>query len=108
MIRRLMQLLIATMLTLVLSACFAHHSMAPLPDETKAELTSRGLKIGAPLYVRVFKLENEMEVWLKNASGSYTLFRTYPISTGPASSDPNSKKATSRRRKGSTSSTPAR
>lgn len=79
MIRRLVNILIATMLTLVLSACFAHHSMAPLPDETKAELASRGLKIGAPLYVRVFKLENEMEVWLKNAGGTYTLFRTYLI-----------------------------
>ena len=79
MIRRLVQILIVTALTLGLSACFVHRSMAPLPDETKAELVSRGLKIGAPLYVRVFKLENEMEVWLKNPTGSYTLFRTYPI-----------------------------
>ena len=53
--------------------------MAPLPDETKAELAARGLTIGAPIYVRVFKLENEMEVWLQNSAGSYTRFRTYPI-----------------------------
>lgn len=53
--------------------------MAPLPDETRAELAARGLKIGAPIYVRVFKLENEMEVWLQNSAGSYTKFRTYPI-----------------------------
>jgi murein L,D-transpeptidase YafK len=53
--------------------------MQPLPDETKAELTARGLKPGAPLYVRVFKLENEMEVWMQQASGRYVLFRRYPI-----------------------------
>jgi len=68
-------------LLLGLSGCLTgtHRSMAPLPDETKAELSAKGLTLGAPVYVRIFKLENEMEVWLRNASGVYTLFRTYPI-----------------------------
>lgn len=73
--------LVCCLLLLVLPGCLfgPHRSMAPLPEETKAELAAKGLSIGAPLYVRVFKLENEMEVWLKNAAGTYTLFRTYPI-----------------------------
>jgi len=68
-------------LMLALTGCLfgTHRSMAPLPDETKAELAAKGLKVGAPLFVRIFKLENEMEVWLKNDKGTYTKFRTYPI-----------------------------
>ena len=38
-----------------------------------------GLSLGAPLYIRIFKLEAEMEVWLQRASGEYALFRTYTI-----------------------------
>ncbi len=78
-LRRLARVLLLLVTAGVLSSCFVHHSMAPLPDETKAELRAKGLAIGAPIYVRVFKLENEMEVWLRNASGRYTHFRTYPI-----------------------------
>lgn len=79
--RRAFQTAIFLGLLVLLGGCLTstHRSMAPLPDETKAELAFKGLTIGAPLYVRIFKLENEMEVWLRNASGSYTLFRTYPI-----------------------------
>ncbi len=79
MVNRFWQTMTLMAAALLLASCFVHHSMAPLPDETRAELAARGLKIGAPLYVRVFKLENEMEVWLKNPAGRYTLFRTYPI-----------------------------
>ena len=79
MFHRLFRLPAMLLLALTLSSCFVHRSMAPLPDETISDLSARGLDIGAALYVRVFKLENEMEIWLKNASGRYILFRTYPI-----------------------------
>ena len=35
--------------------------------------------LGSPLYIRIFKLEAEMEVWMQEPSGVYQLFRTYPI-----------------------------
>jgi murein L,D-transpeptidase YafK len=54
-------------------------ALAPLPEETRADLTAKGLSLGAPLYIRLFKLEAEMEVWMQGASGAYQLFRTYPI-----------------------------
>ena len=76
---RLVKSFLPLFLCLVLSACLTHRSMQLLPDETKAELAARGLKLGAPLYVRVFKLENEMEVWMQQASGRYVLFQRYPI-----------------------------
>jgi murein L,D-transpeptidase YafK len=75
-IRRLVILIIA----IVLAGCMTEdRALQPLPDTTKAELAARGLKLGAPLYVRVFKAETEMEVWLRRSDGEFTLFRTYPI-----------------------------
>ncbi len=63
------------------SACLMESgkNVKPLSDEVKAELASRGLTVGAPIYVRVFKQENALEVWLGRADGAYVLFRTYEI-----------------------------
>lgn len=77
--KSLLKPLLAVGLALLVSACLTHRSMEPLPDDTKAELASMGLTLGARLYVRVFKLENEMEVWMRKSSGKYALFRRYPI-----------------------------
>jgi murein L,D-transpeptidase YafK len=75
-IRRLLVLIICT----GLAGCLADdRALQPLPDQTKAELVSKGLALGAPLYVRIFKAESEMEVWLRRADGEYMLFRNYPI-----------------------------
>ena len=41
-------------------------------------LAEKGLALGAPVFVRIFKLESELEVWLKK-DGRYELFATYPI-----------------------------
>jgi murein L,D-transpeptidase YafK len=63
-----------------LSACLSNEAArAPLKEEAKLELKRMGLKVGAPMFVRIFKLENEMEIWLGAGSGRYMLFRTYPI-----------------------------
>jgi murein L,D-transpeptidase YafK len=50
------------------------------PDLAKfdARLAGKGLALGAPVFVRIFKLESELEVWLKK-DGRYELFATYPI-----------------------------
>ena len=41
-------------------------------------LATKGLSFGSPIYVRVFKEEAELEVWLQNGS-RYELLKTYPI-----------------------------
>ncbi len=41
-------------------------------------LAKKGLSFGSSLYVRVFKEEAELEVWLENGA-RYELFKTYPI-----------------------------
>jgi murein L,D-transpeptidase YafK len=72
--------LLVLVLSISVGGCLtADRALEPLPDQTKAELASRGLALGAPLYVRIFKAESEMEVWLRRPDGEYVLFRTYPI-----------------------------
>jgi murein L,D-transpeptidase YafK len=35
--------------------------------------------LGAPIYIRIFKEERELELWVQTPSDTYALFKTYPI-----------------------------
>jgi len=50
------------------------------PDlaDLEGRLSAKGLKLGAPVLVRVFKREFALEVWLRD-EGRYRHFATYPI-----------------------------
>ncbi|MEM7428124.1 MAG: murein L,D-transpeptidase family protein [Pseudomonadota bacterium] len=64
----------------VLSGCLPKPKhLKPLSSEAMASLKAKGLKLGAPMFVRIFKQESEMEVWLQNSWGSYTRFKTYHV-----------------------------
>ena len=52
------------------------HRVAPL---VSARLASVGFRLGAPLFVRIFKQERKLEIWLERKDGRFALFRTYPI-----------------------------
>ena len=41
-------------------------------------LVDKGFVLGAPVFLRVFKVENVVEVWLKQGD-AYALFESYPI-----------------------------
>ena len=41
-------------------------------------LKTQGLALGAPVFLRIFKLEHELEIWMEK-DGRYQLFATYPI-----------------------------
>ena len=45
-----------------------------LPDR----LASKGLNLGAPVFVRLFKAESKLELWMKK-EGGFVLFETYPV-----------------------------
>ena len=75
-----MRRLVALVIAVGLTGCMTDdRALQPLPDATKVELAAHGFTLGAPLYVRVFKAESEMEVWLRRGDGEYALFRTYAI-----------------------------
>lgn len=50
------------------------------PDLSRFEqrLADNGLQIGAPVFLRIFKREFELELWMKRG-GSFVLFASYPI-----------------------------
>ena len=50
------------------------------PDLAKFDdrLRAQGLALGAPVFLRIFKLESELEIWMEK-DGRYRLFATYPI-----------------------------
>jgi murein L,D-transpeptidase YafK len=55
----------------------------PLPgtpdvSKTAERLAAKGFAAGAPLLIRIFKAESELELWMEK-DGRYELFATYPI-----------------------------
>lgn len=55
----------------------------PLPgtpnlERRKQRLAEARLKAGDPIFIRIFKLESELEIWLQGKEG-FKLFATYPI-----------------------------
>ena len=50
------------------------------PDLARLDqrLAAKGMKLGVPIFVRIFKLESELELWVAKG-GRYELFATYPI-----------------------------
>jgi len=81
---KLLQLLLLSLLTIA-------SSKTELPDSKRAsdvrtivwprlqkELKNKGLKAGSAVYLRIFKYQDALEVWLKTGT-KYTLFKTYNI-----------------------------
>jgi murein L,D-transpeptidase YafK len=56
----------------------------------EADLAKAGLRFGAPVLVRIFKLEEQLELWV-DAGPRYRLFRTYPICTYSGTLGPKTK-----------------
>ncbi|MGZ8408572.1 MAG: L,D-transpeptidase family protein [Hyphomicrobium sp.] len=55
----------------------------PLPgtpdvSKTAERLAAKGFASGAPILIRIFKAESELELWMEK-DGRYELFATYPI-----------------------------
>ena len=53
--------------------------LQPIPAETVAVMERRGMTKEAPILIRVFKEESELELWKKDNTGQFALLKTYPI-----------------------------
>jgi murein L,D-transpeptidase YafK len=53
--------------------------LMPLPKETIMLLGKKGMDAQAPIFIRVFKEESELEVWKQRDDGRFYHFKTYPI-----------------------------
>ena len=47
----------------------------------RRDFAAAGLVVGDPVYLRLFKHEREMELWVRKGGGRYVLFRRFPICT---------------------------
>lgn len=45
------------------------------------DFAAAGLLVGDPVYLRLFKHERELELWVRKDGGRYVLFRRFPICT---------------------------
>ncbi|WP_417909317.1 L,D-transpeptidase family protein [Candidatus Electronema sp. PJ] len=52
--------------------------MANARPRVERQLAAKGLQLGAPIFMRVFKQPKQLEVWLQKGS-KFSLFKTYPI-----------------------------
>ena len=50
----------------------------PVLAKFDARLKAQGLSLGAPVFIRIFKLESELEIWMEK-DGRYQKFAAYPI-----------------------------
>ncbi len=53
----------------------------PLSKESMMLLGKKGMKVEAPIFVRIFKEESELELWKLRDDGHFHHFKTYPICT---------------------------
>ncbi|ACL60726.1 L,D-transpeptidase family protein [Methylobacterium nodulans] len=53
--------------------------LLPLPATTLALMTARNTTPGAPILMRAYKKESEIEVWKRAADGRFVLLKSFPI-----------------------------
>ena len=70
-------------------------------------LAAQGLSLGAPVFIRIFKREFELELWMKRED-RFHRFATYPICRWSGTLGPKLRRATARRPRASTRSMPRR
>jgi len=74
---------LAALAAVALSACeqsgLAHRSLAPIPSATLALMEQAGTTKEAPMLIRAYKKEAELEIWKMRSDGRYIHLKTYPM-----------------------------
>lgn len=65
------------------------HARTHLEGTLQKELEEKGMKLGDPVFLRVFKKERDFEIWIQaGAKGDYVLFKRFPVCYVPGSLGP--------------------
>ena len=73
------------LLALFLSACVSTvldvdgKATQAIPAALVAEMSRKSMSASAPILVRIFKQESELEIWKRDRSGRYALLKVYPM-----------------------------
>lgn len=85
-LRLVSSLAVAVCATALLAGCeeqgsrpSEYRAFAPLSPEALDLLRAKGSEQNAPMLIRAFKKEAELEVWKQKKDGKYVLFKTYPM-----------------------------
>lgn len=54
-------------------------AFAPIPPQTLALMEANGTTKEAPVLIRTYKKESELEIWKMKSDGRYALLKTYPM-----------------------------
>jgi murein L,D-transpeptidase YafK len=54
-------------------------ALAPIPATTLSLMAARNTDAAAPILIRTFKKEAELEIWKRTREGRFVLLKTYPI-----------------------------
>jgi murein L,D-transpeptidase YafK len=76
--------IMATVMAALLAGCSGEVTpphLRPLSKDAMMLLGTKGMKTEAPIFVRIFKEESELEIWKVRDDGRYYHFKTYPICT---------------------------
>lgn len=57
----------------------AHDAAQRVKPRLQKQLKTKGLKLGSPVFLRIFKQSRELEVWIQTKNGQFALFKTYEI-----------------------------
>lgn len=73
------------LLALLVSGCVStvlevdNKASQPIPAALLAEMSRKSMSPAAPILVRIFKQESELEIWKRDRSGQFALLKTYPM-----------------------------
>lgn len=73
------------LLAISLSGCVSsvlsvdNKASQPIPAALVAEMSKKSMSPSAPILVRIFKQESELEIWKQDRSGKFALLKTWPM-----------------------------
>lgn len=74
---------LSTLAVLALAGCqdssYSHRSLAPIPSQTVALMENIGSSKEAPMLIRAYKKEAELEIWKMRSDGRYAHLKTFPM-----------------------------
>jgi murein L,D-transpeptidase YafK len=63
------------------SSCRSRRAIADVKPRLEKELEDQDLKWGNNIFIRIFKEEKQLEVWIRKVGGGFELFKTYDVCT---------------------------
>lgn len=62
------------------SSSRSKQAISRVKPQLEKDFANKNMKFGAPIYIRIFKQEKELELWVRK-NNRFTLFRIYPVCT---------------------------